>query len=221
MTYLYNGVELPDINTVWTDKETYPYAVVFKSIAYGFYMLVASNSVFTTYIHSSLNNRVFSSGKCNWSRYTNESDPVQWAFSKSLVNDSLNYFVDSYSPVWANFDMIDTDTSAVYLAASEPVPVGVDENAPIIDMKSWLTGFVLGLCGKPLPFAEEIVLSFEKLYTSFDPYTAQMDILAEYTNGADHLCSDPAIGDNYPGTATLKGNHLELTVDVKTTEVEA
>ena len=23
--YLYNGVELPDINEVWTDKETYPY----------------------------------------------------------------------------------------------------------------------------------------------------------------------------------------------------
>ena len=121
--YSYNGVVLPDINEVWTDKEAYPYAVVFKSIAYGFYMLVTSSTVFTTYIHSSLNMRVFSSGKSNYSRYTNESDPAQWAFIRSAVKDSLNFFVHSYSPVWANFDMIDTDTSAIYLAASEPTPV--------------------------------------------------------------------------------------------------
>ena len=26
--FLYNGVELPDINTVWTDKTAYPYAII-------------------------------------------------------------------------------------------------------------------------------------------------------------------------------------------------
>lgn len=30
----------------------------------------------------------------------------------------------------------------------------------MIDMKSWLTGFALGLCGKPLPFAKKTPIGY-------------------------------------------------------------
>lgn len=42
IAYLYNGVRLPDINEVWTDKVAYPYAMIYTS-EYGYHELLLTS----------------------------------------------------------------------------------------------------------------------------------------------------------------------------------
>lgn len=53
---------------------------------------------------------------------------------------------DVYQRIYTNHDILDGDGN-VYLAADTVTPV------KLFDLKSWLTGFALGLAGKPLPLA--------------------------------------------------------------------
>lgn len=128
-TCLYNGVELPDINSVWTDelKETYPYAFLIISdvdghILYGLvlssvkiaeangYLLPTDYAKITVYY---------------WSD-DEESEFTEWKLDSSLDNyfGNLVTITEQNVPFWSNHDILYSTDGTVYLAASDPVPVG-------------------------------------------------------------------------------------------------
>ena len=114
--YLYNGVELPDINEVWNkvNKEHWRYASIFMSSS-------ARASLYFTQgpcrISSGNSELVDIPGGYHYSYWNGGtwSDPT--SYDDPFTSDNAKY------AVWANFDILNTDGS-VYLAASDPVPVG-------------------------------------------------------------------------------------------------
>ena len=126
--YLYNGVELPDINAVW-DKETYPYAYIVNgaSIAemlpqeftgYLLHLSSAPAEAFPDgYSMITLSKGAYSlwySTKTGWVNVIAETN-----YSSGVVLSEAGLSAE----VWASTDILNTDGS-IYLAASDPVPVG-------------------------------------------------------------------------------------------------
>lgn len=119
MKYSYNGVVLPDINSVWVDKKTYPFAVITEN------MLTVFNS------YEQVTGTGFNAGK-RAVQFSNAgySGNVEGEFMRyDLVDDEwvirtttarTDYFFEYI--LWANFDLLNEDNS-IYLAASDPVPV--------------------------------------------------------------------------------------------------
>lgn len=124
--YLYNGVELPDINAVWTDKETYPYAII-GNVEPGLEGYYALGLYTTTGVYNSGNGQVEASSSCSYLAYIYGSGEYGEYDSWTLVDQSDSAQAGSslsYEPVtWSNHDILNADGS-VYLAASTPVPVG-------------------------------------------------------------------------------------------------
>lgn len=182
--YLYNGVELPDINECWTDKETYPYAVITK-IDYSQYGVDAS--LFSLHLASlplsydKVNDNVawirdtdgdggyteselalvlkYGSGSLfpeqrdidNLAAAMGESadglSPGVWldfSYSETAV---ANEYLCNGSAIWTSHDILNTDGS-IYLAASEPIPVGGEPEKPTtdssLDPTSMLMGWLVG-----------------------------------------------------------------------------
>lgn len=122
--YLYNGIELPDINTVWTDKETYKYAYI-GSNDDSRYILYLSSLPFYIWLRGyaatldTAQGQAFVADKVNgvWQQ---ETDITQF------TNESMTAY-----PKWTNHDIYYTDDYAtdetlagtLYLPASDPVPV--------------------------------------------------------------------------------------------------
>lgn len=114
--YLYNGVELPDISTVWTDKETYPYA----SISVSGDMRVLTLRTSTVYIHNGCMYRSAAGTKLD---YTLEDGA--WVFdSETPYEADSRHLTGYYWTHWTSVDILNTDDGTVWLAASDPVPVG-------------------------------------------------------------------------------------------------
>lgn len=174
--YLYNGVELPDINEVWTDKESYPYAVIWKKstsvtvdpVRYGLVVSsepiywVDGSSVDTLGVITAANTITFEANI-----YADSPNDAEWAES-SRGESYVGSINEGYDALWANHDvfvctyssLLDkyTVTDTIHMAASEPVPVSTPTFT--LDLKSWLIGFALGLCGKPLPFAKKTPIGY-------------------------------------------------------------
>ena len=116
--YLYNGVELPDINAVWTDKETYPYAAVI-TVATNQYLFFISSMPFEW---DAVTNAMVSTGTAVAKSYGAEVGYTEWVY------DSDSNWVDGttmYSglvPHWSNYDILNADGS-IYLTASDPVAI--------------------------------------------------------------------------------------------------
>lgn len=117
---LYNGIELPDINDVWTDKAMYPYAFIRKDQA-GTYRIYACTDPL-----------VYSSGKvsasvkltyCSW--YCGSNDVTWTAATNEGTSSPSSYFTDEWNTyvVWANHDIIDTSSNTIYLTSSDPVTI--------------------------------------------------------------------------------------------------
>lgn len=119
-TMLYNGVELPNINTVWTNKETYPYALVIQNPGKYTMLFVAHEfgSVYTDTNPSGSSYRAYPI-KAPYAWY--QLSTTGWSFLSTKDTDS-SYKIAGYPPVWSSFDLLNEDGS-VYLAASEPAPV--------------------------------------------------------------------------------------------------
>lgn len=117
VAYLYNGVRLPDINKVWTDKETYPYVAIGGSSS-GSYNLMAFSELPR---HKSPEGFYREDGEklhyCSWSRPVNFSNWIQ-----PSVNPWENLTTGIGTLKWSNFDVYDQDGN-IKLAASDPVPV--------------------------------------------------------------------------------------------------
>ena len=129
--FLYGGVLLPDIDTVWTDKVTYPYAMIYATETEA--ILHISQVPF---VYRDPNVTLSSGAGCP--RYIANSD--EW------VDHGEGSGCTGPGAKWTSHDILDTSGNSIYLAESEPVPVQEG-----FCLKSWLTGFVLGLAGKPMP----------------------------------------------------------------------
>ena len=150
MNYLYNGVELPDIDVVWTDKETYPYALIGMGST-GNCTLYISNAT-GTYGKPS-GSFFFEAGTYEnpytLIKYTCQEGGTNWEWKEQTNTSALGipFFVEDYEPVlWSSYDTYDNE-GGIYIEASEPIPV----DSIKFDLKSWLTGYALGLAGKALP----------------------------------------------------------------------
>lgn len=146
---LYNGVQLVDINTVWTDKETYPYAVISDAPGFvdsGFvYQLMISSSpteitssgtryhvsnavakdymifVYNEEIDSALQEEVGISLK-EYAAMAFGMELDVWTLVQEYDNYEAGFAIDSCPTRWANHDILSED-GTVYLAASDPIPV--------------------------------------------------------------------------------------------------
>lgn len=129
---LYNGVELLDINTVWTDKTTYPYAHIYETN--GMYGLVISTHPALFRTRGSYTADYLPTGAVCM-QYMHTQTAWYYLSSKTIPSaaygyDELNY-TKGFKIIWASYDVYrSTDNEfaendgSLYLAASEPVPVG-------------------------------------------------------------------------------------------------
>lgn len=130
-TMVYNGWELPDIETVWTDKETYPYAIL-EANSDGLYFSLILTDVPYTYMGLDSKSRavfkVTEDGNIKLFIYLID-ESVAVAFDKPMYQyveiASNSIFVgDEYEHadplIWSSYDILDED-GAIYFAASESV----------------------------------------------------------------------------------------------------
>jgi hypothetical protein len=118
---LYNGIELPDINEVWTEelKATYPYGYIYKNSGFaGGYGLNCS-----TY-HVRINNGlIWTAGGSRYLQFgLNSAGEWEQRGTVTVNSDKGIFSSTAYPVIWAGFDIIDRNDSTVYLAASDPIP---------------------------------------------------------------------------------------------------
>lgn len=160
-TMLYNGVELPNIETVWTGdvKETYPYAYIRD---------VTSNAGDYSYVLflSEEPAAPSTSGEfylnCTYLRYLYLPGSSYWTFDKTASNKPVTSTVNPM--IWANVDMV-FSSGNIYLAASVPV----DPNAP-----SAPTGNIEVVSSQVLDDSVSFVLSLSDLTETSDVYSVRV-----------------------------------------------
>ena len=126
---LYNGVKFPNIDSVWTDKETYPYAYICYHVKRNRYELYFAKKwasglepgiVYAT-PHSSY---LYGFGIMNDAEvYYLSGD--SWAFytSHSATGPAANRMRNN-SPTWSNVTIYaDSSLSSIYFAATTPIPL--------------------------------------------------------------------------------------------------
>lgn len=156
---LYNGVKLPNIDSVWTDKRAYPYAYILKTtdeaVASGFfepvYVFICSEVV---YFHDSNN------GECRTNGYPamefSSAMPFgddEWGLPEQTNVSKYSGWTDAlYSIVWSNHDVYDVDGDnydnyTTYLAASDPIPL---DGMNVIEWDGDTTGLESAEDGTPI-----------------------------------------------------------------------
>ena len=138
--YSYNGVTLPDINEVWPDKETYPYAVIYtyhgaSEAQNPIHRLVLSDVPFAI-VHKTFVLLGKEYNALEWDgNYIAKWKIVTWDYwdNDGSGTAGSNFSIDSENDavVWTNADIRYADdysgdetlAGTVYLAASAPVPV--------------------------------------------------------------------------------------------------
>lgn len=133
--YLYNGIELPALPE-W-DKEKYPYAYIFKIRSLDRYELcfLASQLVHNGG-DSILVDTPTDEGIAQYAYRFLPSSDTDWVHIDDVVFESGNIV---HLLRWTNHDVCDEDGN-VFMAASEPVPVGGEP----IDPTSFMQGYIVG-----------------------------------------------------------------------------
>lgn len=140
----YDNVTRPELPTSYI-AETYPNYVMVFNYARG------TSDWYQVHMYYSGNAFTY-----DGSRITNAEGIIRkdiygdgWT-GEVVVEDTPNLVPglhgDVYQRIYTNHDILD-GAGNVYLAADTVTPV------KLFDLKSWLTGFSLGLAGKPLPLA--------------------------------------------------------------------
>ena len=107
-TMLYNGVELPNIESVWTDKTAYPYATILYSASKNRYNLWLTSKQWTVTGLLSL-----SAGTSSYVLYASDGS---WLFNfKSSGSQS-----ESGSPIWSSYNVLDSNGNIIY-PTSDPI----------------------------------------------------------------------------------------------------
>lgn len=110
---IYNGVELPSLPE-W-DKKVYPYAYITKSFTWVLWL--SSKPVYSN------NGQLITSAALNILRWYCRIDTTDDWYGPDGPDEYAEGAGCGGHPIWTNTDIINTDGS-VYLAASDPVPVG-------------------------------------------------------------------------------------------------
>lgn len=151
VTYNYGGVELSDINTIWTNKETYPYAVLdailytseeIESIRNEGYDVEDGAGIFYLWVYNEAlvydgtTLKPLDSTESCCSPITNSQGihdmyedmgygalfPTTWM---GLIENTDASDRTVENPIWTSHDIKNSD-GTVYLAASDPVPVSYE-----------------------------------------------------------------------------------------------
>ena len=151
--YLYNGVELPDINEVWTDKETYPYAFVCRveteddeGKAEGVMILLSdTKGEFNDLAQTHMIPQPF-----NYCMYGLDGNDYKYAVSGTM-DVAFPLHGEGYTTLlWASHDICRTvwngnnyvETDEVMFAASDPILVSIPTPSP--DPTSMYLGWLVG-----------------------------------------------------------------------------
>lgn len=117
--YLYNGVRLPDINTVWTDKEALPYARIAppNPNVGPYYIMTLTESPARV---DSKNNKVwFGTGR----QEKFEAIDGKWVhWNSGIINYDMEYLLSSNPILWSSYAIYDAD-GTIYPVKSDPIPV--------------------------------------------------------------------------------------------------
>ena len=159
-TMLYNGVELPNIDTVWTDKMTYPYACIYLNPENVYRLCISSypmrykteNSKTGLWFEQSTSFISFAIDKTYWKQVSANSN-ARGLFSGGNGTDNRH----GYIVYWSSYDFVDFD-GTVYLVASDPV----DPNAPT-------------------PITGRMVFGSEQVLDSFASFVLQVGDLSDTT----------------------------------------
>lgn len=133
--FLYNGIELPDISEVWTDKTKYPYAFLIGTDGQ-YNLFYAEEPIVYNGVTFKAESRGYS-----WLILTTEDAFTKMCADLGLsVDEAREYGVDvgqwvvmmdgviigtlTSAPFWTSHDIANSLDNSVYLTASEPVPVG-------------------------------------------------------------------------------------------------
>lgn len=145
--FLYNGVELPDIDSVWTDKETYPYAYMevsdFSQFGVNAVVYVVDffdkPLVFDTdgmrgYAPCAYKSYIFVGTQAEMDALAAVGMPLPaygiWVEEGIYTVEDENSYTPrpnttmGFTALWTNHDVLSVTDNSVYFAASEPVPVG-------------------------------------------------------------------------------------------------
>ena len=142
MNYLYNGWEFPALPKLDDDKkEAFKYALIIAKDQRGAVMFFDTPVYFNGYELGNTNLPKVAAHEdfaILSKSYTSESNAWGTDFTENQYSASGTWF--SRPIIWANFDILNADGS-VYLAASEPVPVG---SVTARNPAAMLMGFQLG-----------------------------------------------------------------------------
>lgn len=122
----YQGAVLPDINEVWTDKETYPYAYISYTGLEDMPYMVAFSSKQAEMVETGGTVLVEIQAHANVQNYTADSTSSNWTLVGEVNNTDDDIVIGSTEGtarvIWTNTVILNPD-GTLYLAASEPVPV--------------------------------------------------------------------------------------------------
>lgn len=119
----YHGFVLPDINTAWTDKDTYKHASIYKQSgtnssgeAVNIYWLILTSAELDT------SEGMVSKFHAPLARYRyNPKIDNNWTLVEEL---SEGYDTVVYTQImWATYDIYTTDTGVLFQAAIDPIPM--------------------------------------------------------------------------------------------------
>lgn len=126
---LYNGVELPNIDKVWTDKETFPYAFIIFFAEYNVHtVFLCKNQLITnrslSYIHGV-------GGTLYYDAYdVNETKDGFVEYQLNGADGGVGLDDDNVL-IWSSDDIVsERDMTTVMYEGSDPVPVGGGDNEP-------------------------------------------------------------------------------------------
>lgn len=128
---LYNGVKLPNIESVWTDKETRPCALItFESNTY---WLMIAKTMTGTY------DGIYKRAEVSYTTYIQyvlpTDNPTYW--KKTGSGDSASGIMSSMNPIWANTTIINAQSGATFISATDPIPL---DGMQVIEWDGDMTG---------------------------------------------------------------------------------
>ena len=203
---LYNGVKLPDIDTVWTDKTAYPYAIItsFDAALVGYsgsstiYLLDASGVAHYNNNGVCYKNPPYLS--CSWfcsydpdvcSYLSGMGLPItvgEWGGSSpsDIGSGSAQSVVGTV--FWSNADILNTSNNSIFLAASDPIPL---DGMNVIEWDGDTTGLVSS-SGNTHYKVSDVVLSASDLVGSVIAFGSEAVVVpTEFiTNGEGYASID-------------------------------
>jgi hypothetical protein len=204
IAYLYNGVELPDINTVWTDKATYPYAMITRSIHGGICSLdVCGNMPYYTersYSGESYEPAVVASPPSKHFAIVDGS----WELSLEFDSDysGLSYLTGTFELIWTNVDVMNKDNGSVYFNGSDPVIKGWDGNTfyrvmggKWVKQETYNSQVVVD----PVPIPDDCLT-----FSSAEPFTIAVNNAQKNWDGALEVSTDNSTWSEWDGTTAIE-----------------